>query len=197
MSDGTVPEIRSAKLRRAAGWALLGGASGLAAWGIVFWSAGNTALFYAPGLLFGLFVGLALYRSGNARHWQAALFAALSVPGWYAGGYVGRDYGFPWVRDLFSYNEYLYLFGIGFVGGVAWSAVQAVALIPFPFARRLRLLAVLMAVGSVTPGILMVVLFTVRSSDEVLFLTLWVGWYAVYAALLSTALPAEPARAAS
>jgi hypothetical protein len=196
MSDGTVPKIRLAKLRRAAGWALLGGASGMVAWGIFFWSAGNTALLYAPGLLFGLFVGLALYRSGNARHWQAALFAALSVPAWVAGFFSGVEYGDFLAIEFFLDYIYLQLFVTGFIGGIAWSAVQTIAVLPFPFARQRRLLTILMAAGTVTPGLLLIVGTAWHSYDALLF-TLWTSWYAVYAALLSTALPATPEYAAS
>ena len=185
----TTSDIRSPakreKLRRMALWALLGAASGAGAW-IVVWAVDGSAkfLFFAPGITFGLVIGLALFGLGYARLWQAALFAVLSVPAWYAGFYVGND----WASGL--YSEYLSYFVIGVVGGTAWAIVQTLAVAPLSFARRVRPLVTLVLVGAVTAGLLLVAGdVTVGFFDDMLFLILWTGWYAVYAAVLSVFLP--------
>jgi hypothetical protein len=139
--------------------------------------------------VFGLVIGVALFGLGYARLWQAALFAALSVPAWFAGFFVGVEIGPRWASGL--YSEYLGYFVMGVVGGTAWAIVQTLAVVPLSFARRVRPLATLVAVGAVTAGLLLVAgrFVGVGFFDEKLFLILWTGWYAVYAAVLSVFLP--------
>ncbi len=207
-SDIRSPAMRE-KLRRMALWALLGAASGAAPW-VLGWVAGvwgvefgtrveNDLLTlilprYAPGITFGLVIGLALFARGYARLWQAALFAVLSVPAWYAGLYVGRGYGLDLANRLNADSLYLFIlvyFVIGVVGGTAWAIAQTLAVAPLSFARRVRVLATLVAVGAVTGGLLLVAseFVGVGFFNDTLFLILWTGWYAVYAAVLSLFLP--------
>ena len=184
---------RRAKLRRMALWALLGAASGAVAW-VVVWAAGggDLAFSFVPGTVFGLVIGVALFVLGYARIWQAALFAALSVAAWYAGYYVGVEYGYDWASGL--YSIYLMFFVIGVVGGTAWAIVQTLAVAVLSFARRVRPLATLVAVGAVTGGLLSVHAPLIVETEESLFLILWTGWYAVYAGVLSLFLPQSERR---
>ena len=180
-------------LRRMALWALLGAASGAVAWVAVWavlWAVEGSGTFlkYAPGLTFGLVIGVALFAQGYARLWQAALFAVLSVAAWYAGFYVGVEYGLDLAR-LGPQSRYLEFFVIGVVGGTAWAIVQTLAVALLSFARRARPLATLVAVGAVTAGLLLVHAPLTVETEESLFLILWTGWYAVYAAVLSLFLP--------
>ena len=189
------------KLRRMALWAMLGAASGAVAW-VAVWAAVNWVHMendllllipiMLPGLSFGAVVGLALRRVGLARGWQVALFAALSVPAWYAGFYVGVEYGPDWARLLNAdnlYRFYLEFFIIGFVGGTAWAIVQTLAVALLSFARRVRPLATLVAVGAVTAGLLVAIGYIIFGTGISLYLILWTGWYAVYAAVFSLILP--------
>lgn len=188
MPDETDVETRSARLRRAALWAMLGGASGVAAWSVVWATDGADQAFnFAPGTTFALVVGLACFGMGYVRIWQVALFVPLSVVAWYAGFYVGAEHGYYWSSGLFS-NRYLEYFSIGMIGGTVWAVVQTVGVALFLFARRLRLLLTLAAAGTVTAGLLVAAEFNL-GTVELLFLFIWTGWYAVYAAILSTALP--------
>ena len=184
-------EVAENKLYRAGRWAFLGAASGVAVWLALFAAAASETLsraivFYAPGTTFGLVIGLALFGLGYARLWQAALFAALSAPAWYAGYYVGVEFG--WAYGLYPDSPYIRFFIIGVVGGTVWAIVQTLAVALLSFARRVRPLVTLVAVGAVTAGLLLVAGLTVET-EESLFLILWTGWYAVYAAVLSLFLP--------
>ena len=191
---------RREKLRRVALWALLGAASGAVAWVAVLAVAWDVCVFACgndlpllildmlPGLTFGAAVGLALFGLGHARLWQAVLFTVLSLPAWYAGYMVGAGSGTELASGLHS--EYLSYFVPGVVGGTAWAIVQTLAVAVLPFARRVRLLVTLVAVGAVMAGLLLAVGdVTVGILSGTLFLILWTGWYAVYAAVLSLFLP--------
>ena len=193
--EGVATALLREKLSRAARWALLGAASGAVAWLALLAAEASEILdqaigLFAPGPTFGLVIGLALFGLGYARHWQAALFAALSVPAWYAGFFVGVEYGVDWVNRLNPDSLYIGIFVIGVVGGTVWAIVQTLAVVPLSFARRVRPLVTLVAVGAVTAGFLLVAGdVTVGVLDDTLFLILWTGWYAVYAAVLSLFLP--------
>ena len=187
-------------LRRMALWALLGAASGAVAWGVgvatgeLSMSFGETPspTYYtvdtAPGLTFGLVIGLALFARGYARLWQAALFAALSAPAWYAGFYVGGE--FFGATGHYLDPKYLAFFVTGVVGGTVWAIVQTLAVVPLSFARRVRPLATLVAVGAVTAGLLTAIIAnSIFNTEQLFFLLLWTGWYAAFAAVLSLFLP--------
>jgi hypothetical protein len=175
------------KLRRMALWALLGAASGAVAWAAVWAVDGSdNFLVFAPGITFGLVIGLALFGLGHARLWQAVLFAVLSVAAWYAG-ISGGEYGYHWASDLYLVSSYLRYFVIGVVVGTAWAIVQTLAVALLSFARRARPLVTLVAMGAVTAGFLVAI--GSNFFDRTMLLILWTGWYAVYAAVLSVFLP--------
>jgi hypothetical protein len=187
------PEIEGlrAKARRAAIWASLGAASGLATWGL-FLAAESTlgqeqeelVMYIVPGLIFGFAVGLALYRLGHARVWQVALLAAVSVVAWYIAINTAINTGvdLAWRWPSASYGL------AASVGGLVWSAILTAAIaILFPFARRPRLWVELLLAGGATAGLVTEALLF----DSLFYLVLWTVWYAVYAAVLSTALPSR------
>ncbi len=173
--------------RRAVIWALLGAASGVVAWGLV-WAVELTvnrndlANYVAPGLIFGFAVGLALYRLGHARVWQVALLAVVSVVAWYVAINTSITLALRWSSADYG--------AAASVGGLIWSAIQtAVTAILFPFARRPLLWVMLLLAGGAIAGLVTETLF--GNSGAYFFLILWTGWYAVYAAVLSTALPSR------
>ncbi len=186
-------------------WALLGAASGFAA-SATLWLAEAAGINFhisidlgfhqvelapatiLPGLFFGLAAGLGFWRMRLAQGRQVAVFTALSILAWYAGSYVGGEYGWDWASGL--HGSYLGWFVIGVVGGTVWAIVQTLAVVLLSFSRRVRPLATLVAVGAVTAGLLLAArpinwLFF----DIWPFIILWTGWYAVYAAVLSLFLP--------
>ncbi len=184
------------KLRRAAGWAFYGALSGAAASAAVAWierlrivALMDPFFYFAPGLIFGLVVGLMLYRGGRAPLWRVLAFAAISAAAWpvayFAGlmALVGVEVPIPkFVGFALS----------GLAGGLVWSVILTTAAAAlFVFARRPRLWLALLATGGLAGAVLVAPLDTWGrlGGSMVIFVILWGGWYAAWAAVFSTALP--------
>lgn len=184
------------KLRRAAGWAFYGALSGAAASVAVGWierlrlpALMDASFYVAPGAIFGLAAGLLLYRGGQAPLWRAVLFAALSTAAWpvsyhaWLAVLVGIGTPMPdTVRFALS----------GLAGGLAWSApLTAAAALLFDFARRPWLWLALLAAGGLAGAVLGAPLDTWGrlGGSMIIYVILWGGWLAAWAAVFSTALP--------
>ncbi len=184
--------------RRAAGWAFYGALSGAAASAGVSWierlridALMDPGFYIAPGLIFGLAVAWKLYRGGHAPPWRALFFVAISTAAWpvayYAGlaVLVGIETPMP---DIVRYT----LFGLA--GGLAWSAMltaAATALFIFARARWLALLATGGLAGAVLAAPLDI--WGRLGGSMVIYVILWGGWLAAWAAVFSTALPVADA----
>lgn len=193
MSGGTYPDGQVSNAARAAAGALFGGASGAAAWGLAALSsaAGIRSEWIAltgPGAVFGLAASLVVWRLGHARAWQAVLFAILSAMAWPIGVAVATEvYLSPGVVP--ESDEVVQDLFVGLAGGAVWAALQALAAATFPFARRMRVLAGLLVMGTAIPGVVVAALFERGLAGDLLFLVLWPAWYAAIAAIAAAALP--------
>ena len=180
-------------MRRALRWAFNGALSGAAADAIVFWSeksltsAWQDAVFHVtPGLAFGSVVAVTLYRRRLASRWRCACFAAASVAAWPAAYYSA----------LLTLSEIgvgpAEFAAAGLAGGLVWAAVLTSALPVLPFARHPRLWIMLLAGGGAAGVACIAPLdyLGALGGAAAIYLVLWSVWCAVYAAILSTALPA-------
>ncbi len=182
--------------RRAAGWAFYGALSGAAASAGVAWierlrigALMETSFYVAPGAIFGLAVGLLLYRGGQAPLGRVVLFAAVSTAAWpvsyhaWLAVLVGIETPMPdAVRFALS----------GLAGGLAWSAMlTAAAALLFGFARARWMWLALLGAGGLAGAVLGAPLDTWGrlGGSMIIYVILWGGWLAAWAAVFSTALP--------
>ena len=195
MTDTPEIESRSAKARRAARWALLGAASGLAAtlsifvpqWLGIYGEAkidlGPVGLVFSPlslgpGLVFGLIAGYALRRAGVAGGWRYPAYVAASAISYFAAVQLTFNVLVDAIDSEIATGVIAGLFGAALLTGLS------AALMPC-FRRRLAFGATIAAGGAF--GALLY--FPFGSENFFGWLLLFAPWQAGYAAALATALP--------
>ncbi len=129
-----------------------------------------------PGLVFGLIIGLALYRSGHAGPRTFAAYAAASTVFYLAA--VNLAFG------IYDYPGSMWPTGMiaGLFGG-AWLTGLAVWI--FPFVRKFRAVALMLAAGCVLGALLGL------GGGFWWMLVFYTAWQAGYAAAFATALPED------
>ncbi len=133
-----------------------------------------------PGLVFGLIIGLALYRAGHAGPRGFAAYVAASTVSYIAAFNLA-------VGILFSDGS---IWLIGMIAGLFWSAcLTGLAACMFPFARKFWPIVLMLVAGYVLGGLLGTIEIFDFGGFEVFF-PLWLAvWQAGYAAAFATALP--------
>ncbi len=186
--------------RRAAGWAFYGALSGAAASAGVSWierlrfqALMDPAFYVAPGLIFGLVVGWMLYRGGHISLRKGMLFAAVCIAAWPVTYIAVRTIA---AFDLVAAPGTLAYALSGLAGGLVWSAILTTAAAAlFDFARGRRLWLALLATGGLAGAVLAAPLdiWGRLGGSMVIYVILWGGWLAAWAAVFSTALPVADA----
>ena len=144
-----------------------------------------------PGLVFGLIIGLALWRRGLASPWIYVAYVAASTVSYYIAFNVWAfSYG---DIERFVHGDIVSSHLLtGMLAGLFGSAcLTALSALMFPFLRRLTPCLLMLIAGCVLGGLLFV-----PSMDESMiiagvssWLILFAGWQAGYAASLAVALP--------
>ena len=136
-----------------------------------------------PGLVFGVIIGLALYRGGHAGPRAFAAYVAASTVSYIAAFNLA-------VGILFSGGSSIWL--IGMIAGLFWSAcLTGLAAWMFPFVRKFRPIALMLVTGCALGALLGIIeIFNFRGLG--VFFVLWLAvWQAGYAAAFATALPED------
>lgn len=188
---------RSAPMRHVARWALLGALSGLAAALSIFlpqwlgfhddlgfefrvldaFDVAISPLSVGPGLVFGLIVGLALRRAGQADGWRYPLFAVAATLCYFVAVQLALTVLVDVLEELIS---------IGIVAGLCGGGLLAAASAALmPAFRRRRVCALMVASGGVLGGLLF---FAITIENFFGWLILFAPWQAGYAAAMATAL---------
>ncbi len=127
-----------------------------------------------PGLVFGLIIGLALYRGGHAGPRAFAAYVAASTVSYLAA--------FNLVFEIFGYVGSLW--PTGMIAGLLGSAwLTSLAAWMFPFVRKFRPIALMLAAGCILGALLGI------SGGFWWMLVFFAAWQAGYAAAFATALP--------
>ena len=178
--------LRGERVRSAARFALLGAGAGslFSAFVAIDWVRGSSFDWVAPGLIFGLVVGTALWRLGLADLWRWGGFVAASTASHYAAVWLAIEV----LHSLFDENMLL----VGSVAGLVGSTYLTLAsALLFRFVRRVFPCLMLVFAGSTLGALL-----GVGGSFWEVFV-LYAGWQAGYAATLSLALPSRYAGTAA
>ncbi len=128
-----------------------------------------------PGLVFGLIIGLALYRGGHAGPRAFAAYVAASTVSYLAA--------FNLAFGIYDHPGPMWLTGMiaGLFGGACLTGLAAWM---FPFVRKFRPIALMLFAGCVLGALLF------RFGGFWGMLLFYAAWQAGYAAAFATALPA-------
>ncbi len=197
MSEVANSASRPARLRLIAHWGWLGAVSGLAAtltihlprWlgfydDIEFefrvldaFDVAISPLSLGPGLVFGLIVGFALRRAGQAEGWRYPLFAVASTLCYFVAVQLAFNVLVEVLGDIIS---------VGIVAGLCGGGLLAAATAAMmPAFRRWRVCALMVAAGGVLGGSLF---FAFTFENFFGWLALFATWQAGYAAAMASAL---------
>ncbi len=143
-----------------------------------------------PGWVFGLIIGLALYRGGHAGPRTFAAYVAASTVSFLAALYLAigiYDYLGPmWPTDprpMWPLDSPL-MWPTGMIAGLFGSAcLTGLAAWMFPFARKFRPIALMLFAGCILGALLGI------GGGFWWGLVFYAGWQAGYAAAFATALP--------
>ncbi len=128
-----------------------------------------------PGLVFGLIIGLALYRGGHAGPRAFAAYVAASTVSYLAA--------FNLAFGIYDHPDPMWLTGM--IAGLFGSAcLTGLAAWMFPFVRKFRPIALMLVAGCVLGALLF------RFGGFWGMLLFYAAWQAGYAAAFATALPA-------
>ncbi len=128
-----------------------------------------------PGLVFGLIIGLALYRGGHAGPRAFAAYVAASTVSYLAA--------FNLAFGIYDHPGPMWLTGM--IAGLFGSAcLTGLAAWMFPFVREFRPIALMLVAGCVLGALLF------RFGGFWGMLLFYAAWQAGYAAAFATALPA-------
>ncbi len=129
-----------------------------------------------PGLVFGLIIGLALYRGGHAGPRAFTAYAVASTASYLAAINLAFK--------IVDYADAMWLTGMiaGLLGGACLTGLAAWM---FPFARKFRPIALMLAAGCVL-GALLAIIDSFWGT-----LVFFALWQAGYAAAFATALPED------
>ncbi len=201
MSEVANSASRPARLRLIAHWGWLGAVSGLAATLTIHlpqwlgfyddlefkvrplapvlnsFAVQISPLSLGPGLVFGLIVGFALRRAGQAEGWRYPLFAVASTLCYFVAVQLALNVLVDFLEDIIS---------VGIVAGLCGGGLLAAATAALmPAFRRWRVCALMVAAGGVLGASL---LFAFIFESFFGWLALFATWQAGYAAAMASAL---------
>ena len=128
-----------------------------------------------PGLVFGLLIGLALYRGGHAGPRTFAAYVATSTVSYLAAVHLALG--------IYHHPDPMWPTGMiaGLFGGACLTGLAAWM---FPFVRKFRPIALMLVAGCILGALLGII------GGFWWMLVFYAAWQAGYAAAFATALPA-------
>jgi len=143
------------------------------------WVLSFSHLTLAPGILFGMIVGLFLSMRNLARPWQVLAYIAAAT----VANFVATNFAAGMVEAIDS------ALVLGMLAGLIGSGcLTGLSLLLFPFLRRPLPCLLMLAAGTLLGGLLE---FAIEDTSAygLGFLVLYGAWQAGYAAALGTAVP--------
>lgn len=147
------------------------------------WVVSLSHVTLAPGLLFGMIVGLFLSRRALARPWQILAYIAAAT----AANFIATNFA----ADMVDAMESAIVLGM-LAGLIGSGCLTGLSLLLFSFLRRPLPCLLMVAAGTLLGGLLEFALEDSSAYGHGL-LVLYGAWQAGYAAALGTALPPRQA----